>query len=142
MKTKLYIALIIVFLSGLAIGFVVGQQANHWQIQRLLRQGPKPLEQMLTDRLAQKLALTPGQVAEVRNKVTLMIEEMDLARRTEGEAIQARMRRLLEDIRPLLNPAQQTPLDDLRPDDLRPDPPPWMKHGQPLPPWAPHPPKP
>jgi hypothetical protein len=134
MKARLYAGLAIVLLSGLAIGFVAGQHFTHWQIHRLMRRGPEPLERMLTDRLSRKLILSPEQVIEVRKKIVVVVQEMDAARRSEGEAIQARMMRLLQDIRPILNGDQQKTADTMRAEDLRPDPPPGLPHGPP--PWA------
>lgn len=123
MKTRIILALLLVFLSGLVIGFVSGQMVDRWHMRNMVMHGPAQFEGMVTERLARLLDLDADQKRVVGNRVGEAVRQADREFRERGHLMQMRMRRLLEEIRPLLKPEQQVKLDALDVDDLRPEPP-------------------
>jgi uncharacterized protein YneF (UPF0154 family) len=139
MKIRLLLALIVVFLSGLIIGFFAGQDFAKRQIHQFIKGGPEPMEHMLVSRLTELLGLSRDQIPAIQEKVVLVTRSFQEDRVKHGEIIRARMTELLNDIRPLLNETQQRILDKMDADDLRPGPPPRPPMGKgdfrhPLPP--------
>ena len=134
MKTKIYGALLIVFLSGLCAGFFGGQYYDRARVHYMMQRGPEHFEAMLMERLARQLDLDKAQKPEIRAKVVVVVNEMDAEFRQRGDGMRARMMRLLTEIRPLLNAAQQNILDRMDVDDLRPGPPPPHDGHRPPPP--------
>ena len=126
MKTKILLALVVVLVSGLVIGFLAGQEFAMRRIHRFISGGPAPFEQMLVARLTEILGLSKDQIPSVREKVSVVTQEFERDFRQHGDVIRVRMTQLMNDIRPLLNDAQQRVLDKMDVDDLRPGPPP---HG-------------
>ena len=120
MKTKIWLALVIVFLSGLIIGFFAGQQFEHHHIHRLMSRGPEHFEQELMTRLTKGLALSEAQVPLVREKVKTVAQASGQSCREQKTIMRERMTNLLKDIRPLLGENQQRALDELDVDMLRP----------------------
>lgn len=142
MKMKIYGALLIVFISGLSTGFLLGQHVDRTRMHFLMQRGPKQLEGLLMERLARQLNLSPVQTPAIHAKVSLVVNEVEHEFRQRGEVMRSRMTRLLADIRPLLDPEQQKILDRMDADDLRPGPPPPRRGHRPPPPDAPAPPPP
>ncbi len=124
MKTKIYGALVIVFVSGLGLGFFLGQYVDRARMHHLMQRGPERVDRMITGRLARHLDLDEAQEREVRAKVAIALKEVELDFRRHGEVMRERMTKLFLEIRPLLNAAQQKILDRMDADDLRPGPPP------------------
>ena len=131
MKTRIYGALLIVFMSGLSIGFFVGQYVDRAQMHHLMRGGPVGVEAMITGRLVRHLDLDGAQTQAVRAKVGVVIKQADAEFRRQGDTMRVRMTTLLAEIRPLLNASQQALLDRMDADDLRPGPPPGEGRGGP-----------
>lgn len=123
MKMKLYGALLIVFVSGLCAGYVLGQHVDRLRMRHLVQRGPERMEMFISERLNRHLGLDDVQKREVQVKVAAVIQQAHEDMNRQGEMIRARMTGLLTDIRPLLNPAQQRILDRMDIDDLRPGPP-------------------
>ena len=134
MNTKIYGALLIVFVSGLSIGFLLGQYVDRTRVHFLMQRGPEQLEGMLMERLARQLNLSSAQKPEVHAKVGVIVLELENEFRQRGEGMRSRMTRLLTEIRPLLDPEQQKILDRMDADDLRPGPPPPPPHEEHRPP--------
>ena len=120
MKTKIWLALAIVFSSGLIIGFFAGQQFEHHHIHRLMSSGPEHFEQELMTRLTKGLALSETQIPLVREKVKTVAQASEQSCREQKTVMHERMTNLLKDIRPLLSENQQRILDELDVDALRP----------------------
>lgn len=129
MRTRIYGAVLIVFVSGLSIGFFVGQYVDRSRMHHLMLRGPEGIEEMITARLVRHLALDGSQTQAVRAKVTVVARQADADFRTQGDMMRARMTNLLAEIRPLLNASQQALLDRMDADDLRPGPPPGEGRG-------------
>jgi hypothetical protein len=124
MKAKLYGALVTVLLSGLCIGFFLGQYYDRSRMHRLMQRGPGRIEMMITDRLVHHLDLNGAQEQAVRAKVALAVRQADEELRQRGDVMKARMTALLVEIRPILSAPQQDILDRMDVDELRPRPPP------------------
>ena len=120
MKTKIWLALAIVFSSGLIIGFFAGQQFEHHHIYRLMTRGPEPFEQELMARLTKGLALSEAQIPLVHEKVKIVAQASERSCREQKAMMRERMANLLKEIRPLLGETQQRILDELDVDALRP----------------------
>jgi hypothetical protein len=86
----------------------------------MIQEGPKRLEEMMTMRLSEKLHLSENQVPSVLEKVHQLAEDFDKSFESHRESMDARIDKLLRDIRPLLNPDQQKVLDGMTADDLTP----------------------
>lgn len=123
MKAKLYTALLVVFISGLCIGFFAGQYLDRQRVHHLMQRGPERIERVMIDRLASQLDLDAKQRQFVAGRVGALARAMDEEHRLRGQAVRERMLALLTDIRPVLNPGQRTILDTINVDDLRPRPP-------------------
>jgi len=134
MKTKIYGALLLVFVSGLGIGFILGQFFDRTRMHHLMQRGPERVEEMITDRLARHLDLNESQTQAVRAKVGMAVRQADVELRRQGDVMRARMTTLLTEIRPLLNATQLKVLDRMDADDLRPGPPPHEGTRPPPPP--------
>jgi len=141
MKNKIYSALIyatlmIVFVSGLSLGFFLGQYVDRTRMHHLMQRTPDRLEEMITSRLTKHLDLDKGQTQAVREKVGIVVKQSEAEFRKQGDVMRTRMTNLLAEIRPLLNASQQSLLDRMDADDLRPGPPPPPQEGPrpPLPP--------
>ena len=132
-STMIYGTLIIVFVSGLSLGFFLGQYADRTRMHHLMQRGPERLEEMITSRLTKHLELDKGQTEAVRGKVALVVKQSEAEFRKQGDVMRARMTNLLAEIRPLLSASQQTLLDRMNADDLRPGPP-QADHRPPPPP--------
>lgn len=123
MKTRILLAAIIVLLSGLIIGFFAGQEYAERRINRFIRGGPDPFEQMLTARLTVMLRLNRDQITAVREKTRVVMQEFEKEARARDSVVRSRMTQLMKDIRPLLDENQQRILDGMTVDDLRMGPP-------------------
>ena len=136
MKTRIYCAFLIVFVSGLCAGFFGGQYYDRARVHYMMQRGPARLEEMLMGRLARQLDLDSQQKPAIRAKVAAVANEMDAEFRQRGDDMRTRMMRLLREIRPLLNTVQQGILDRMDVDDFRPGPPPPRDghHPPPFPP--------
>jgi uncharacterized protein YneF (UPF0154 family) len=120
MKTKIWLALAIVLLSGLIIGFFAGQKYEHHHIHRLMSRSPEHYEQELMTRLTKGLALSETQIPLVHEKVMTVAQASEQSCREQKTIMRERMTILLKDIRPLLSTNQQRVLDELDVDALRP----------------------
>ena len=120
MKRKIWLALAIVFSSGLIIGFFAGQQFEHHHIYRLMSRGAEHFEWELMARLTKGLALSETQIPLVREKVKTVALASEQSCREQKTIMRERMINLLKDIRPLLSENQQRILDELDVDALRP----------------------
>ena len=121
-KTKTWVALLIVFLSGAVIGFFSGQIYLDWRVRAIRRAGPEALQRFLMMRLKSDLRLRADQIPAVEEVINRTVQDMDVMRRRHGAEIQERMERALSDLRPELDSKQQTTLDSIRGDRLLPGP--------------------
>lgn len=129
--------MLILFVSGLCVGFFAGRYHERVRMHQLMQRGPERLEEMILHRLSEQLHLDPGQQQAVRERVALMTREAECQMRERGEVMRKRMTRLLEEIRPGLTPSQREILDRMDADDLRPGPPPPPPDMRPRPPHSP-----
>jgi uncharacterized protein YneF (UPF0154 family) len=134
MKIKIYGALVIIFVSGLSIGFFLGQYVDRTRMHHLMQRGPERVEEMITDRLVRHLDLDVTQTEAVRNKVGQVVSQAEGELRRQRDVMRGKMAHLLTEIRPLLNASQQQILDRMDADDLRPGPPPRADQRPPPPP--------
>jgi hypothetical protein len=123
MKTKTYVAMLVILASGIIIGFHLGQYWAERCVRQMMSKGPEHLEQMMVRRLSEKLSLTEHQIPPVRERVRLLTEGLERSFQEHRKIVDDRVVGLLQDIRPFLNPEQQHVLDRMGADDLRPGPP-------------------
>jgi hypothetical protein len=120
MKTKFWIALVIVFVSGGVIGYFSGQITTRHRMRVMLRRGPEHLTHMLVGRLEDELSLDSEQLRVAQDETGAMASEIHEVRRQHQEVFAARMDAVLKNIRPHLRPEQQQVLDGMNGDQFRP----------------------
>ena len=121
-RTKMWIALTIVFVSGIVIGFFGGQVYVRWHVLTLLRRGPAGLQESIVKRVAQRLRVRQDQLAAIEEAVQRATQDVDQLRREHIAAFSTRMKRALSEMRPSLTAEQQRVLDSLDVNDLLPPP--------------------
>ena len=118
----MWIALTIVFVSGIVIGFFGGQVYVRWHVLTLLRRGPAGLQESIVKRVAQRLRVRQDQLAAIEEAVQRATQDVDQLRREHIAAFSTRMERALSEMRPSLTAEQQRVLDSLDVNDLLPPP--------------------
>ena len=118
----MWIALTIVFVSGIVIGFFGGQVYVRWHVLTLLRRGPAGLQESIVKRVAQRLRVRQDQLAAIEEAVQRATQDVDQLRREHIAAFSTRMKRALSEMRPSLTAEQQRVLDSLDVNDLLPPP--------------------
>ncbi len=121
-KMKIYIAMVIVFLSGAVIGFFGGQVYVKWRVEAMRRRGPEVLQQFLRGRFKKRLHLREDQMPAIEEAIRRTVQDMDELRHQHGTTVRARMEEALSEIRPVLTPEQQQILDQMSLADLLPGP--------------------
>jgi hypothetical protein len=129
MKMKFYGVFLVIFASGLTIGYFLGQYVDRIRMHHLMQQGSQRIEAMISDRLIHHLDLDTTQAQAVRAKVEVVIVQAESEFRRQGDMMRSRMTNLLAEIRPILTVSQQAILDRMDADDLRPGPPPGEGRG-------------
>lgn len=122
MKTKFGIALLLLFASGLALGFFGGRAWEQARFQTILRAGPPRIEDWVMSKLDERLELTGEQQPAVREIVRRTAAEIHRIRDEGRKAFHACWEKALVEMRPGLTESQQARLDAMDADDLRPRP--------------------
>ncbi len=121
-RTKMWIATVVVFLSGIVVGFYAGQMYLHWRVEKTIRRGPAALQEYMLKRMTLYLHPTADQVQplqEVLRRVARQVEQ----RREKGMAEQWTMtKQELEQMQPSLTPPQRQVLERMKLADLLPGP--------------------
>lgn len=121
-NTKIWMALGVVFLSGVIGGFFGGQIYLHWRVQVLRRAGPAALQQFLLRRLDADLHLNADQIPAVEGVVGRAVQDLEAMRHRHGIEIWGRVEQTLSEVRPTLSPEQQKLLDGISVERLLPGP--------------------
>ena len=119
-KTKMWIALTIVFLSGIVIGFFGGQVYVRRHVLAMLRRGPAGLRESIVMRVAQRLHPREEQMVAIEAAIVHAMQDADQLKREHAAAFSARMNEALAEMRPSLTAEQQRILDNLDVNDLLP----------------------
>ncbi len=120
MQLKIYSAMAVILVSGLVIGFFAGQHCARQHMLRMMREGPKHMESILTAKLAKKLDLTATQLPAAREKVRQMAADFERLLQSHRHEMDQRTEQLLQDMRGILAPEQQKLLEGMTADDLKP----------------------
>lgn len=122
MRVKMWMALAIVFVSGVVIGFFGGQAYVSWRVAVMMHRGPAALQEFMLKRIQQRLHLREDQMPAIEEVIRRTVQDMDELRRQQGATIWGRMEKALSEIRPALTPEQQQVLDQMSIADLLPGP--------------------
>ncbi|HOW98064.1 MAG TPA: hypothetical protein P5567_05170 [Kiritimatiellia bacterium] len=122
MKTKFWIALLLLFASGLALGFFGGRAWEQARFHAILRAGPPRIEDWVMNKLEEQLKLTDEQLPVIREIVQRTAAEIHRIRDEGRQAFHACWEKALVEIRPGLTEDQRARLDAMDADDLRPRP--------------------
>jgi hypothetical protein len=120
--TKMWLATIVVFLSGTVVGFFGGQMYLHWRVEKMIRRGPVALQEFMLKRMTFYLHPSVDQVQALSDVLGRVAQEVD-QRREQGMAQEWTLtRQKLQEMQPPLTPEQQQVLDRMRLADLLPGP--------------------
>lgn len=122
MKTKFWIALLLLFASGLALGFFGGRAWEQGRFRAILRAGPPRIEDWVMGKLDERLELSDAQRPAIQEIVQRTAAEIHRIRDEGRQAFHACWEQALAEIRPGLTEGQQARLDAMDADDLRPRP--------------------
>jgi hypothetical protein len=141
MRKNIYLAMLVILVSGIAAGFFAGRHYAEQRFHRMIKEGPQRLEELLTERLVQALKLSREQMPAIREPVRRLAEDFEAGFKTHRAGMEKRAEQMFAEIRPLLDPSQQNILDHMTAEDLRPRPPrpPRDDHRPPPPPPPPPP---
>lgn len=118
MKGRIGLILVIVFLSGTAIGFFSRQLFDRHRLDRLHRTAGQRMEEWFVERLTNRLSLRPEQVPLIRPEVWYLAGEIDTRRTEHQKDIQSLVDEMMAYIRPMLDEKQRHILDRMTVDDL------------------------
>ena len=121
-KTKTWVALAVVFVSGTVIGFFSGQAYLRWRVLSMMRRGPAALEEIMIERIEQQLHPTAEQMPTIESILHRVAWDMDRKRQEHGEAMWRSIERGLAQMQPVLTAEQQKVLDQMSMEDLMPAP--------------------
>lgn len=122
MKKNISVTMIVIFISGLVIGFIGGQMHFHWRLLQIQKNGPQVLRTFLIKQFQDQLDLLPEQLPAVEQAVQRGTEDLDRYRKAHGAEVWARIKQIVSDVRPTLSPQQQLQLDQLQLEDILPGP--------------------
>lgn len=118
MKSKIGLILVVVFLSGAAIGFFSRPRFDRIRLDRMHRTAGQRMEEWLVARLTDRLSLRPEQVPLIRPEVWYLAGEIDTRRTEHQKDVQSLVAEMLAYIRPMLDERQRRILDRMTVDDL------------------------
>jgi len=135
MKKHIYLAMLIILVSGIVLGYLAGGHVVQRRFHRMIKEGPQRLEELMVERLGQTLRLESSQMTAIREPVRRLAEDFEAGFRAHRHEMDMRAVQLFSEIRPFLDPDQQEILDQMTAEDLRPRPPrpPGGKHPPPRP---------
>jgi len=119
-RTKMWIALTIVFVSGIVIGFFGGQMYVRWHVLAMLHRGPAGLRESIVLRVTHRLHSRGDQMATIEEAIQRATQDVDQLKHEHIAAFSARMKQALSEMRPSLTAEQQQVLDSLDVNDLLP----------------------
>jgi hypothetical protein len=120
--SKMWIAMVVVFLSGGVVGFFGGQMYLHWRVERMLRRGPVALQEYMLRRMTLYLHPSVDQSRALNDVFGRVAQQVDL-RREKGIAEEwTAIKQELQQMQPPLTPQQQQELDRMNFNDLLPGP--------------------
>ena len=109
-KWQLVIALLVVFLAGVATGLFAGARHAH-AVFMGHHQGPSG--ERMRRHLERQLRLTPEQSAQIFPIIERTAAQLDLIRRETGQRVSQTMRQAHEDMVPHLTPEQRGRLEEM-----------------------------
>ena len=119
-RTKLWLAVMVVFLSGLIIGGLGGMTLAKYHIKQMIRQGPKEMHHMVLRYLNRELDLSEEQKRAVKKVMAGVQKSAVELQKQYRPQMKKMMDTALDEIRPLLTPEQQTKLDRIKAEGLMP----------------------
>jgi hypothetical protein len=112
-RTKIWIAVFTIFLSGLLAGFVGGLATARYQVFQIIEKGPEGIHRVVMRRLTHELNLTDAQRKAVEPIIVRAQNDLHRFRINQQPAIQRIIDQALFEIRPELTDEQNKKLDDL-----------------------------
>jgi uncharacterized protein YneF (UPF0154 family) len=120
--SKMWMAIAVVFLSGIVVGFFGGQMYLHWRVEKMIRRGPVALQEYMLRRMTLYLRPSAGQVQALNDVLGRVAQEVN-QRREKGMAEQwVITKQALQQMQPPLTAQQQQVLDRMNLADLLPGP--------------------
>ncbi|MFH0879953.1 MAG: hypothetical protein V2A34_09590 [Lentisphaerota bacterium] len=113
-KNQLWLAAVILLISGGIIGFISGATVARIQIVRTIQQGPDAVRQVVMKRLTRKLSLNQEQQASVSQTVAAAQVQLSILREEQKPKIKLIVQKAVEDMKKVLTPEQQATLDQMR----------------------------
>ena len=103
----------LVFVLGAVGGGLVTARVIHKRIQHVLQGGPQAINEIIVNRLSQKLDLDPAQRAKLKTIVTESHDQIKSVRRQIAPQIKDILSDSGKKIRGILNPDQEKKFDDV-----------------------------
>lgn len=122
MKAKPWMALTIVFVSGLLVGFYGGRIAMVWRVKTMIESGPSAIQDYFYRSLDRHLDFTPEQDKVVMQALDKAAKSFDKIRLKHAGEIYRNLDQIFIDIRPALNERQLEKMDNISRQDLLPAP--------------------
>jgi len=121
-SVKMWIAITVVFLSGIVVGFYSGQMYLRWRVERVIRRGPVAVQEYMLKRMTILLHPSADQTRAL-NDVLGRVAQQVSQRREKGIADEWTItKQELQQVQPPLTPQQQQVLDHMNLNDLLPGP--------------------
>ena len=115
MKTwKVWLSIILIFVSGLSIGFIGGLQTAKMGAIRAFQKGPAGIQHIVLRRLTRQLDLSAEQQKGVDQILSSLQQQLTGIRDEQKPRISAILDTGFQQIRAQLNPDQQAKLDEMR----------------------------
>ncbi|HBA85272.1 MAG TPA: hypothetical protein DCZ95_14385 [Verrucomicrobia bacterium] len=113
-RTRILMAVLLIFFSGLLAGFVGGLGLARYQVARAIEKGPKGIRQIVMRRLTHELKLTDAQLQAIDPIVDRAHKNLRQVRLNQQPTIQRIVEQALFEMRPELTDAQNKKLDAMK----------------------------
>ena len=112
-KARIWMAVGLIFASGLLTGFIAGLIAARMQVIQTIQRGPDGIQDLVMQKLIRDLQLTESQRASIEPIVTRAHLNLQKIRAHQQPAIQSIVGQAIFEIRPELTDAQNKRLDKM-----------------------------